>query len=86
MGRLCPSIEDHEWVPDDDGIGYVCQACGVDMEDAAMEHDMADVDDDDDPEPAGCRRVLRRVNVEDMDPEEGAWRRRRAKERGEIWP
>ena len=30
------------------------------------------------------RKILRHVNVEAMDPEEWAWRRRRMKERGEI--
>ena len=31
-------------------------------------------------------KVLRHVCVEDLDPVEGAWRRRQARERGEIWP
>jgi len=35
--------------------------------------------------PAHRRPRLRYVNVEAMDPEEWAWRRRRADERGEVW-
>jgi len=40
MPRRCRDIEDHEWVPSDNPQhvgGMVCQVCGLDPEDAAIE-------------------------------------------------
>ena len=31
------------------------------------------------------RRILRHVNIEKLDPEEWAWRKRKAERTGEIW-
>ena len=48
MAKAC-SMEDHEWVPSDNPRhvgGIVCQACGLDPEDAAIEESMAETDEE----------------------------------------
>lgn len=42
--RICPTMEDHEWVTDLRGRTH-CQACGLKLEDADEAHVMQDLED-----------------------------------------
>lgn len=46
--RLCPEIDDHEWVSDGPNCECYCMSCGLKLEDAIEEHSMMGLDEEDD--------------------------------------
>lgn len=45
--RICPEIDDHEWVSDGPYGECHCQACGLTLEDAIEAHSMQEMTEDD---------------------------------------